>query len=167
MCCAAVAGGGWQGKKVTFGEDGAADGDAEQGNTAAAAASAGEQGAEQQQTQKDPSAAAEPKAKRSKARSSSDAGAGADGSAGSAKCKVKWGALAVQQLQGARDGGLKWKKLWPLLLAAAVEQQRQQKKQGLKVKEAVGESSKDKAWQKLQSCSKLCISGKLVTLAAA
>jgi hypothetical protein len=74
--------------------------------------------------------------------------------------------LAVLQLQQVPGAGLKWKKLWPLLQAAAAEQQRQQKKQGLKVKKAVDDSGKDKAWQKLQACSKLQINGKLVTLAA-
>lgn len=150
---AAAAGSGWQGKKVTFGED-AADEDA----------------AEPVQQQQQATAAAEPTAQPSKGSSKSRAGGaassdGEDTAAGSSsgKKKVKWGSLAVKQLQQAPAGGLKWKKLWPLLLAAATEQQRQQ---GVKAKSVVDQDSKEKAWQKLQSCSKLQVDGKLVTLAA-
>jgi len=152
----AASGGSWQGKKVTFGDD-----DAEAAEGAAA------------QEQQDPPAAApaaEPtvQKKKSSKGSKADAAASSDGggSSSSSKKKVKWGALAVQQLQQVPGGVLKWKKLWPLLLQAAEEQQRQQKKQGLKLKAAVDSSSKDLAWQKLQSCSKLQIDGKVVTLAA-
>ena len=156
---AVASGGAWQGKKVTFGEDG----DQEGGPEAAAGAD------QEQEAQQQAAPAEEPKAqtssKRSK-RSKADSGVGSDGAepkgANASKKKVKWGSLAVQQLQQLPGGVLKWKKLWPLLLTAAAEQQRQ----GGKVKGAVDDSSKEKAWQKLQSCSKLQIDGKLVTLAA-
>lgn len=155
--CAVVAapGGSWQGKKVTFGDE-----DAEAAEGAAA-----------QEQQGSPAAApaAEPTAQKKKSSkgSKADGAASSDGGgSSSSKKKVKWGALAVQQLQQVPGGVLKWKKLWPLLLQAAEEQQRQQKKQGLKLKAAVDSSSKDVAWQKLQSCSKLQIDGKVVTLAA-
>jgi hypothetical protein len=124
----ARAGSGWQGKKVTFDEDGAADpGEQQQQEDAAAPAAAGERKSSSRKT--------------------------------TPTKKVKWGALAVQQLQQARRGqrGLKWKKLWPLLAAAAAEQQ-----QG-----AETDGSQDKAWKKLQACGQLQIDGTRVSLAAA
>lgn len=147
-------GGGWQGKKVTFGDD---DTDA----AAAAAPAATEQQQQQAAVPADERGSGSKQPPDASGVSSDTAGA----ESSSKKIKrVKWSSLAVQQLQQAPGGALKWKKLWPLLLQAAKQQQQQQGAAGKG--DAVSDASKEKAWQKLQACSKLQITGKLVTLAA-
>jgi chemotaxis response regulator CheB len=163
---AACAGGNWEGKKVTFGEEAAEEQQQQQQDEAAAAADDSaaaaatsepkkkkqkksskqqEQSEQQQQVEAQPSSSKQDKQQRK---------AAADSSSKKSK-KAKWAKLAVVQLQSCTGGVLKWKKLWPQLRAAAEQA-------GL----VVAEDAKDQAWQKLQDSSQLQVNGKTVSLAA-
>lgn len=151
------AGGTWQGKKVTFDQEVTAEQDTFTNN---------QPGGEQQQQQQQQ--AAVDGAVSSPSSNHVDTARAAGNSKGSSvpakerkqpkrskPRKVKWAKLAIQELQGTPGGVLKWSKLWRHLRQAA------QQHQG-----AVGESCKEEAWKKLQGCSQLQVTGKLVSLAA-
>lgn len=149
-------GGSWQGKKVTFDQEAPAGletladgqpGDAHHQQQQAA------DGAASSLPSSDADAAAATgqrecsiaKKKRKKQQKSSSSKPG----------KVKWAKLAVEQLQGTPGGVLKWSKLWKQLKQTAQQQQG-----------AVEDVCKEKAWEKLQGCDRLQVTGKLVSLAA-
>lgn len=148
-------GGNWQGKKVTFEQEAATD----------SPSSAGEQPGTQQQLQQkaagnaaissSPSSGAEAAPTASERGGSSEHDRQRKPKCSGKQGKVKWAKLAVTQLQEAPGGVLKWSKLWKQLKQAAEQQQA-----------FVGDSCKDKALKKLQGCSQLQVTGKLVSLVA-
>jgi hypothetical protein len=163
---AACAGGNWEGKKVTFGEEVAKEQQQQQEEAAAAADDSAAAAAasepkkkkkkkKSRKQQEPPQQQQQVEAQRSSSKQDKQRSkAVADGSSKNSK-KAKWAKLAVVQLQGCTGGVLKWKKLWPQLRAAAEQA-------GL----VLAEDAKDQAWQKLQDSSQLQVNGKTVSLAA-
>eukprot|EP00878_Enallax_costatus_P014914 GHUV01015614.1.p1 GENE.GHUV01015614.1~~GHUV01015614.1.p1 ORF type:complete len:348 (+),score=161.67 GHUV01015614.1:659-1702(+) len=150
-----IAGGSWQGKKVKFDQE-AADG----ADTAVAVEQPGS-AQQQQEQQTDPAATSSSPSSAGPAASdremSNQAGPrnGKKKKDSSKPGKVKWAKLAVRHLQDVPGGVLKWSKLWKQLKQAAQKQQ-----------VGVEGSCKERAWRKLQGCSHLQVTGKLVSLAA-
>ena len=153
---AVLSGGSWQGKKVTFdqeavvGADTAVPGEVpgseqreEEQHTVPAAAGSFPSSAGAATSDRGPSSKAGTQKEQKKKKERSK------------RVKVKRVKLAVRQLQEAPGGVLKWSKLWKQLKQAAQQQHL----------EAEG-SCKERAWRKLQGCSRLQVTGKLVSLGA-
>ncbi|KAF8062046.1 TMN7 [Scenedesmus sp. PABB004] len=137
-----IAGGNWEGSKVTF-DDPPGDGqDHGQGQGGAAAAPAGAGG-----DAGDGADGADGEGRAGgKRRRREHAAAGASEDAPGGAGRVKWAKLAVAQLRGAPGGALKWKRLWPALLAAAG---------GGGGDDGARAGAKDEAWARLQASSRL------------
>jgi hypothetical protein len=161
---AACSGGNWEGKKVTFGDEAAEEQQQQQEAAATADDSAAEAAAGEPKKKKQKKSSKQQDSPKQQQQSTAQPSstkedkqyskAAADSSSKKSK-KAKWAKLAVVQLQGCVGGGVKWKKLWPQLRAAAEQA-------GL----VVAEDAKDQAWQKLQDSSQLQVDGKRVSLVA-
>eukprot|EP00879_Flechtneria_rotunda_P026128 GHRR01027830.1.p1 GENE.GHRR01027830.1~~GHRR01027830.1.p1 ORF type:complete len:191 (+),score=88.40 GHRR01027830.1:49-573(+) len=153
-----IAGGNWQGNKVTYDEEGL-----QAQKPSSLQQQAGDNHRQQQPQGSSPAAGSAP------AKAANDSSATRKrkskeqlklgGSGGNKQGKIKWAKLAVLHLQKTPGGVLKWKTLWPQLLKAAEHQE------GTPAITLQNEW-KEKCWAKVQACSQLEVEGKLVSLAS-